>query len=170
MSTITTAAAASEAHVTVATIRTWCRRGVVAAVKSAGRWLIEAASLAHRIAIGAMRTRKATKPMIDLAATYTWTPAGQDQARTITPTVKRRVNGRGIETINITGLIPLFADRFAAITDEGDRLHALTFFSTAMLSIWGNGEIRTTYRGGAAGITVDEVLELGAKLRAQLAA
>ncbi|THA29229.1 hypothetical protein E6R18_25320 [Streptomyces sp. A1277] len=108
--------------------------------------------------------------MIDLTATYTWTPVGQDTPRTITPTVKHRVNGRGIDTINITGLIPLFAGRLDAITDEGDRLHALTVLSTAMLSIWGNGETRTTYRGGAAGITVDEIVELGNKIRTQLAA
>lgn len=54
-----TTTAALEAHVTVATIRTWCRRGVVAAVKQAGRWVIDAASLAARVAIGAMRARKA---------------------------------------------------------------------------------------------------------------
>lgn len=53
-----TTAAATEAGVTVDTIRYWCRYGAVAAVKRAGRWVIDAASLAHRIAIGAMRTRK----------------------------------------------------------------------------------------------------------------
>lgn len=56
----TTAAAAAQAGVTVATIRTWCRRGVIAATKTAGRWIIDTASLTHRIAIGAMRARKAT--------------------------------------------------------------------------------------------------------------
>lgn len=56
----TAAAAALEANVTVATIRTWCRAGVIAASKVAGRWVIDSASLAHRIAIAAMRTRKAT--------------------------------------------------------------------------------------------------------------
>jgi hypothetical protein len=55
-----TTAAATKAHVTAATIRTWCRIGAVTAVKQAGRWIIDTASLAHRIAIGAMRTRKAT--------------------------------------------------------------------------------------------------------------
>ncbi|WP_329114407.1 hypothetical protein [Streptomyces sp. NBC_01353] len=54
-----TTAAAIQAKVTVATIRTWCRVGAVAAAKAAGRWVIDAASLAHRIAIGARRTRKA---------------------------------------------------------------------------------------------------------------
>ncbi|MEU1134960.1 hypothetical protein ABZ383_34745 [Streptomyces sp. NPDC005900] len=50
-----TTAAAAEAHVTVATIRTWCRHGVVAAVKQAGRWTIDTASLTARIAIGKMK-------------------------------------------------------------------------------------------------------------------
>lgn len=48
-----TTAAAAQANVTVATIRTWCRRGVVAATKQAGRWVIDAASLVRRIEIGA---------------------------------------------------------------------------------------------------------------------
>lgn len=58
--TVTTAEAAAQAHVTTSTIRLWARRGVIAATKTAGRWLIDAASLAHRIAIAALKTRKAT--------------------------------------------------------------------------------------------------------------
>lgn len=55
-----TTAAAAQANVTVATIRTWCRNGVITATKRASRWIIDTASLAHRITIAAMRTRKAT--------------------------------------------------------------------------------------------------------------
>ena len=50
-----TTAAATQANVTVATIRAWCRIGAVAAVKQAGRWIIDTTSLAARIAIGAMK-------------------------------------------------------------------------------------------------------------------
>jgi hypothetical protein len=50
-----TALAAAQANVTVATVRTWCRRGAVAATKTAGRWVIDTASLAARIAIGQMK-------------------------------------------------------------------------------------------------------------------
>lgn len=50
-----TTVAALEAHVTAATVRTWCRMGAVAAVKTAGRWVIDSASLAARLAIGAMK-------------------------------------------------------------------------------------------------------------------
>ena len=60
-----TTAAALQAHVTVATIRTWCRRGVLTAVKQAGRWIIDTASLAHRIAIAALKARK--EPRMDRA-------------------------------------------------------------------------------------------------------
>ncbi|WP_141576104.1 helix-turn-helix domain-containing protein [Actinomadura sp. WMMA1423] len=47
-----TTTAAQQAGVTVATIRTWCRRNVIAAIKRAGRWTIDAASLIRRIEIG----------------------------------------------------------------------------------------------------------------------
>jgi hypothetical protein len=62
-----TATAATTAGVTIPTIRTWCRIGAVAAIKQAGRWVIDTASLAARIAIGAMRTRKARIKMDDFA-------------------------------------------------------------------------------------------------------
>lgn len=52
-----TTAAAAQAKVTVDTIRTWCRTGVIAATKTAGRWIINAASLARRIRLS---PRKAT--------------------------------------------------------------------------------------------------------------
>jgi len=47
-----TTAAAAKAHVTTATIRSWCRRNVVAAVKTAGTWAIDEASLNRRITLG----------------------------------------------------------------------------------------------------------------------
>jgi hypothetical protein len=52
MSQTTAAAAATTAGVDISTICTWCRIGAVAAVKVAGKWLIETRSLAHRIALG----------------------------------------------------------------------------------------------------------------------
>jgi hypothetical protein len=48
-----TTTAATQASVTVPTIRTWARCGAIAAVKVSGRWVIEPASLAHRIALTA---------------------------------------------------------------------------------------------------------------------
>jgi len=58
-----TTAATTQADVTVATIRRWCRHGVVAATKTAGRWIIDAASLAARIAIGQMK-KQTRKPAV----------------------------------------------------------------------------------------------------------
>jgi hypothetical protein len=50
-----TTLAAAQAGVSVDTVRTWCRIGAVAAIKQAGRWIIDTASLAARIAIGKMK-------------------------------------------------------------------------------------------------------------------
>lgn len=79
-----TTAAAVEAHVTVATIRAWCRRGVVAATKQAGRWIIDTTSLAHRITIGALK-RPAKKAIAWTVETMTaiggnrWQRNGMDR-------------------------------------------------------------------------------------------
>ncbi|NUP24160.1 MAG: helix-turn-helix domain-containing protein [Streptomyces sp.] len=58
MTTITATAAAHQAGVTTATIRTWCRTGVITAAKHAGRWIIDAASLAYRIKLPALLRRR----------------------------------------------------------------------------------------------------------------
>jgi hypothetical protein len=79
-----TTAAALEARVTVATVRTWCRLGAVAAVKEAGRWIIDTASLAARIAIGKMK-RPARKVVVYSIETMTaiggnrWQKNGMDR-------------------------------------------------------------------------------------------
>jgi hypothetical protein len=56
-----TGAAATQAGVTIATIRTWCRRNVIAATKQAGRWIINATSLKTRLRIGRRLTRLRAK-------------------------------------------------------------------------------------------------------------
>lgn len=81
-----TTTAAARAGVTVATIRTWCRIGAVAATKTAGRWTIDAASLARRIAIG-KDTRMADTPMyrieegVNRFGTTTYTVVRADGAK-----------------------------------------------------------------------------------------
>lgn len=70
-----TAAAAAQAHVTVATIRTWCRRGVVTATKTAGRWVIDTASLARRITIG--KERRMAKTHTTATGTIVQTRTGR---------------------------------------------------------------------------------------------
>jgi hypothetical protein len=78
-----TTAAATQANVTVDTVRTWCRIGAVAAVKQAGRWIIDAASLAARIAIGKMKRPArpvvlSTETMVAIGGNR-WTKAGKDR-------------------------------------------------------------------------------------------
>lgn len=177
-----TTSAALQANVTTDTIRTWCRRGVITATKQAGRWIVDTASLAARIAIGAMRTRKAKPVNVDLTASYTFTHAGATEPTTVTPTIKRRTTPHAGNTVTISGLIPLFADHFNAIADDGDRGHALTLFTGARIVItdthdasWDGdpqardgGRLRTTYRGTVPGITIHDVLDLAERIRATL--
>ncbi|GHB14568.1 hypothetical protein GCM10010330_80310 [Streptomyces tendae] len=78
-----TTLAATEAGVSIDTVRTWCRIGAVAAVKQAGRWIIDAASLAARIAVGKMK--RPAKKVVYSIETMTaiggnrWTKAGHDR-------------------------------------------------------------------------------------------
>lgn len=58
--TLTTAQAAERARVTAYTIRHWCRYGAVAAVKQCGRWVVDATSLTHRIAISQLKKSRTT--------------------------------------------------------------------------------------------------------------
>ncbi|MFE4915862.1 helix-turn-helix domain-containing protein [Streptomyces sp. NPDC056652] len=184
MTTITATAAATQAGVTVATIRTWCRRNVLAAAKIAGRWVIDTTSLAARIAIGAMKrpARKLTAMTnLDLNATYTITE-GPRAGTTITPAIRNRVRDGHTTTI-IRGLAPLLADRIDAITDTGSRLHTLEvllgagititdetgdFFDNS-ISIRDEGRLVTSY-AGTKDLPVEAVLDLAEKLRDQLAA
>ncbi|MBM9510057.1 hypothetical protein [Actinacidiphila acididurans] len=61
-----TKTAATEAKVTIATIRSWARNGVITATKQAGRWVIDAGSLAHRLAIAALKAARRTPKAIAL--------------------------------------------------------------------------------------------------------
>lgn len=66
-----TTTAADTAKVTVATIRDWARRGIIAATKVAGRWVIDTNSLTRRIAIGARRTTVTQQPKYRVEETIT---------------------------------------------------------------------------------------------------
>ncbi|MET9728452.1 hypothetical protein [Streptomyces zaomyceticus] len=177
-----TVAAAAQAHVTTATIRTWCRRGVVAAIKQAGRWIIDTASLAARIAIGAMRAKTRKAATIDLAATYSWTPAGTAATTTVTTKVTTMNTPDGVITA-ITGLAPLLAGHIDAIQDEASRLHTLTVLSGAEIVYCDTpddelvlaGGVTTLDRGqvavfyaGTSSLPVQAVVDLALKLRTQL--
>jgi hypothetical protein len=79
-----TTLAAAQAGVSIDTVRTWCRIGAVAAIKQAGRWIVDTVSLAARIAIGKMK-RPARKPVVFTVETMTaiggrrWQKAGLDR-------------------------------------------------------------------------------------------
>lgn len=162
-----TTTAALEAQVTVATIRTWCRAGVVAAVKQAGRWIISAASLARRIAIGAMRVRKQAN-VLDLTAV----------------TIRTRKRPTGETLTRVSGYSALLTAKLDTIPDAGDRAHAHEVLDRTDIILsdtpdpgWDEesyarhaGLSRTTYRGGLPTITIADVLDLADAIRAQLAA
>lgn len=59
-----TTAAATTAGVTIPTVRSWARNGVIAAVKTAGRWVIDETSLRYRIALAALKARRTAKPVV----------------------------------------------------------------------------------------------------------
>lgn len=178
-----TTAAAAQANVTVATVRYWCRTGAVAAVKTAGRWAIDPASLAARIAIGAMRARRRTTPVtgLDLTATYTVTYPGDTTPTVITPVVRTR-DRDGVQITTVRRLAPLLAGRIDRITDEGDRLHTLTVLASAVIAIRpdsdpdgdtgqtrDHGRLATTYPG-TRDLPVSVVLDLAEQLRTTLGA
>lgn len=179
-----TTAAALQAHVTVATIRTWARRGVIAATKTAGRWIIDTASLARRITIGNRRSRKQAT-MLDLAASITLPAANQYEGpQTYTPTIKERTNRRtNAHMTTVTNWFPLVADKLNSITDEGARIHAMNILATTSIVIcdtpdadWAgdpqareDGQLRTSYTGNVPQVTIADALDLAAQIRTQLA-
>jgi hypothetical protein len=80
----TTANAAAQAGVTVRTIQAWCRTGVVDAVKQAGKWVIDTASLAYRIGLPALlkparKTVTLTAEMVIALGGRRWQKNGMDR-------------------------------------------------------------------------------------------
>ncbi|MEU1908420.1 hypothetical protein [Streptomyces hygroscopicus] len=66
------ATAARKSRVTIDTIRTWCRRGVITATKTAGRWDIDQNSLrAHRRRLIAIRNARRTRNAATIQARIT---------------------------------------------------------------------------------------------------
>jgi hypothetical protein len=60
-----TTTAAQTAGVTVATIRAWCRRNVIAATKTSGRWTIDPASLRQRVELSKALRKAAAQRQAD---------------------------------------------------------------------------------------------------------
>jgi len=72
--------AAAKANVTTATIRTWCRRNVIAATKTSSGWDIDETSLNHRIALGKRnKTAELTIETLTAIGGRRWTKNGLDR-------------------------------------------------------------------------------------------
>lgn len=93
-----TTAAAVQAGVTTDTIRTWCRRNVIAATKRAGRWVIDTASLAYRISLGQKAPMSETEHRVDTNTTIRVRPGIFPGARLHYNAVLYRA-GRRIDTL-----------------------------------------------------------------------
>lgn len=94
---LTTTQAATQAGVTVATIRTWARYGAIAATKTGGKWMVDLDSLRHRIALGRNTTAKQLAAFADPKA-----------ART-----------KAEEIVELGALVPLDAYRYLAVSSSG---------------------------------------------------
>jgi hypothetical protein len=142
-----TKTAATEAHVTTATIRSWARNGVITATKKAGRWSIDAASLAHRIAIAALKAARRTPKQIVLTVENLiaiggrrWQKNGMDRVyindwsdyagieftRYNTGNISSAsIGGRGIANGRVSGLLGAIDKVYFDAADG--RLHAIHY-------------------------------------------
>jgi hypothetical protein len=104
--TKTTAEAARQAGVAVATIRAWCRIGAVAATKASGRWNIDTDSLARRIALPALLRAN----VIDLSA-FRDAKAAKNKA---------------VELVEQAGIVPASrAGLFLAVSSDGSNTYLI---------------------------------------------
>lgn len=95
--TITTTEAARHAGVTTATVRLWCRYGAVTAAKRGGRWVIDAASLRHRVRLSMRPTPAVLRAFADPDGTY----------------------AKAVEIIEVGGVVPMDEHRYLAVSGDG---------------------------------------------------
>ncbi|MFF7023005.1 hypothetical protein ACFY97_18630 [Streptomyces klenkii] len=123
---------------------------------------------------------------MDLNISRTFTYAGDAEPAVVTPKIRTRVRD-GVVVTSVRRIEVFFADRIEAITDEGDRTHALEMLRGAAIFIadapdgpdspaegrggggfWReHGRLTTTYDGSGL-VSVDDVLDLAAEIRAAL--
>lgn len=121
--------AAAKSKVTVATVRTWCRTGVISAVKVSGRWDIDRQSLrAHHRRLLAIRNareaRAATRVHSSIAAQLT--------LPTLTGTPKQIAWAKDIRDRAITAALTLVTHDFESGTPEGPLTYELATGYTAL--------------------------------------
>lgn len=112
--------AATKSKVTVHTIRTWCRTGVIAAVKTAGRWDIDTKSLrAHRRRLIAIRNARQNRAAARVHAGIT----AQLTLPTLTGTPKQTARAADIRDRAITAALVLVTHGF----ESGQPTGRLTY-------------------------------------------
>lgn len=114
--------AATKSKVTVATIRTWCRTGVITAVKTAGRWDIDHKSLrAHRRRLLAIRNARQARA----AARVHTSIAAQLTLPALTGTPKQIAWANDIRDRAITAALTLVTHDFESGLPGGPLVYAL---------------------------------------------
>lgn len=157
-----TTTAAKQANVTVRTVQAWCRKGAIAAAKNpAGRWIIDAASLAYRIGLPALLrpARKAVALTADMVVALggrlwekngmrrvylnDWTAfAGIEINRYRSGNVaSASIGGRGVANGRIADIVGAIAKVWFDTVDN--RIHISGWDTTEVAVRYLNGE-RTT--------------------------
>ncbi|MEV6854761.1 hypothetical protein AB0M89_13240 [Streptomyces microflavus] len=121
--------AATKSKVTVATIRTWCRTGVIAAVKTAGRWDIDPQSLrAHRRRLTAIKDARQARTASRAHASI----AARLALPTLTGTPKQIARATDIRAHAITAALTLVTHDFESELPGGPLTYQLATGYTAL--------------------------------------
>ncbi|MFJ6487067.1 hypothetical protein [Streptomyces californicus] len=121
--------AATKSKVTVATIRAWCRTGVITAVKMAGRWNIDPQSLrAHRRRLLALRNAREARA----AARVHTSIATQLALPALTGTPKQIAWANDIRDRAITAALTLVTHDFESELPGGPLTYELATGYTAL--------------------------------------
>ncbi|MEI5032447.1 hypothetical protein RB201_04405 [Streptomyces sp. S1A(2023)] len=121
--------AATKSKVTVATIRTWCRTGVIAAVKTSGRWDIDTQSLrVHRRRLIVLRNAREARTAARVHASI----AAQLTLPTLTGTPKQIAWANEIRDRAITAALTLVTHDFESELPGGPLVYKLATGYTAL--------------------------------------
>lgn len=123
------ATAARKSNVTVATIRDWCRTGVIAATKTAGRWDIDTQSLrAHRRRLITIRNARQNRAAGRVHASL----AVQLILPTLTGTPNQIARATDLRNQAITAALTLVTHDFETGTPGGPLTYELATGYTAL--------------------------------------
>jgi hypothetical protein len=111
---ITTAEAATTAHVTTSTIRTWCRLGIITATKQAGKWAIRISSLYRLTAAPTDRPRKTTHAPARKPARFDSIARQQHNLRQVADRVNTGQHTAADYLTTVLGADPDFTRRYSS--------------------------------------------------------